>query len=56
MVFNKQMGKLFNRKKTVGAPQNIGADNEVAGNPLKSNLNNQNVDLGISGAAIQCST
>ncbi len=53
MVFEKQLGKLFNRKKTVDNPQNIGAENSVAGNPLSSNLVNPSMKLGISGVAAQ---
>jgi len=53
MVFEKQIGKLFNRKKTVDNPQNIGAENNVAENPLSSNLDDPSMKLGISGAAVQ---
>ena len=53
MVFNKQIGKLFNRKKTVDIPQESGAENNVAENPLSSNLDNPSMELGISGAEVQ---
>ena len=53
MVFNKQLGKLFNRKKVADAPQSLVAGNNVGGNQLLSNLNSPRIELGISGAAVQ---
>ena len=53
MVFEKQIGKLFNRKKTVDNPQEIGAENNATANPLSSNLDNPSVKLGLSGAAAE---
>ena len=54
MVFHKEIGKLFNRKKLVDIPQkNISSENNVAENALSSNLAGQNIELGISRAETQ---
>jgi flagellar protein FlaI len=54
MVFNKQIGKLFNRKKPAGLPQkNLDNENKAAENILSSNLETQSIELGISGAKTQ---
>ncbi len=57
MVFHlRQIGKLklFNRKKPAGTSQeNLGSENKAAENPLSSNLDNQGIALGISGADMQ---
>ncbi|MCX6643939.1 MAG: type II/IV secretion system ATPase subunit [Candidatus Bathyarchaeota archaeon] len=57
MVFHlRQIGKLklFNRKKPAGTSQeNLGSENKVAENLLSSNLDNQGIALGISGAEMQ---
>ncbi len=53
MVFNKQLGKLINRNKSVITPKKIDAKNEVAENPIQSDMNDQTVDLGISGTSVQ---
>ena len=46
MVFHKEIGKLFNRKKLVDIPQkNISSENNVAENALSSNLAGQNIEL-----------
>ena len=39
MVFNKQLGKLINRNKSVITPKKIDAKNEVAENPIQSDMN-----------------
>ncbi|MGD0643645.1 MAG: type II/IV secretion system ATPase subunit [Candidatus Bathyarchaeia archaeon] len=53
MVFEKQLGKLFNRKKAEDAPKNLGAESSVAENPLSSSLGNPSVELGVSGAVVE---
>ena len=53
MVFNKQLGKLFNRKKETIKCQKIETESEVAQNPNQSNLTNQPLALGITEAAAQ---
>jgi hypothetical protein len=53
MVFEKQIGRLFNRKKTVDNSQDVGAENSAGENQLSSNLDNPVIVTGISGAAVQ---
>jgi len=53
MVFEKQIGWLFNRKKTVDNTQEKGAENAAAENPLSSNLDSPVIVTGISEAAVQ---
>ena len=52
MVFEKQLGWLFNRKKTVDDPQDVDAENSAAENPLSqlANLDNPSMKLGIESA------
>jgi len=52
MVFNKQLGKVFNRKKVVITPK-IDSKSVVAENPIQSSFDNQIIELGISEAPVQ---
>ncbi len=53
MVFNKQLGKLFNRKKETINCQKIETKSEVAENPIQSSIDNQPLAVGITETAAQ---
>jgi len=53
MVFNKQIGKLFNRKKSATITQNVVIENNVSETSLSSNLNDQSVELAEAQAPVK---
>lgn len=54
MVFNKEIGKLLNRKKSTNPPpRKVDGESRVGENTLSSNLEGQNIELGISSAGLQ---
>ena len=48
MVLNKQLGKLFSRKKPEISPKKIDSENKVADTALSSKLEGESIELGIS--------
>jgi flagellar protein FlaI len=53
MVFNKQIGKLFNRKKSATITQNAVIENNVSETSLSSNLNDQSIELAEEQAPVK---
>ncbi len=53
MMFNKQLGKLFSRKKQVITPEKFYEKTEVAENTIIDNLANITVDLETTKAAVE---